>query len=139
MSTDIQTSGLILQTEVDNTNPIISISDTVIQAEVDNTNPILAVSDVVIQAEVAEGNPVPQIGDITLQVEIVEGEEPEPIPDILTPTVKDEYALPKYKSVKLTNEKPETIADAFVELNRNLDWVFKSLNEAIKNIDENEW
>jgi hypothetical protein len=53
--------------------------------------------------------------------------------------MSDEYNLPRFKPVEITNEKPETIADAFVELNRNLDWMFKSLNEAIKNIDENEW
>jgi len=46
--------------------------------------------------------------------------------------VSDEFKLPSFKPVEITNEKPETIADAFVELDRNLDWMFKSLNEALK-------
>jgi len=59
-----------------------------------------------------------------------------PLPLLLEPTVKDEFKLPRFKPVEITNEKPETIADAFVELNRNLDWVFKSYNEVIKKLNE---
>lgn len=50
--------------------------------------------------------------------------------------MSDDYNLPRFKPVDITKEDNETMADAFRELNRNLDWMFKSLNEAIIKLED---
>jgi len=58
-----------------------------------------------------------------------------PTPEIPKPTTP-QINFPRFKPVEIHKEDTQTIADAFVELNRNLDWMFKSLNEAINKMDE---
>jgi len=51
-------------------------------------------------------------------------------PEIPKPTTK-QNTLPRFKPVELINSKENNLADGMRELNRNLDWMFKSLTEAI--------
>jgi len=67
-----------------------------------------------------------------LSVQVVATPTVTPIPEATEPQLK----FPRFKPVEITNEKPQTIADAFVELNRNLDWMFKSLNESIIRLED---
>jgi hypothetical protein len=137
---DIQPSGLTLQTEIEDSKT--SVSKLTLQTEVEGSNP--SVSKLSLQTEVEGSNPSVagltlqteigfpdlQIARFTLQVEIIPG--PAPIVDpVVEETEYPELILPKFKPVELITRNEAGIADGMRELNRNLDWMFKSLTKAI--------
>jgi hypothetical protein len=126
MSTDIQTSGLTLQTEIEGDN--ISVARLTLQTEIEGDD--ISVAGLTLQTEI--GFPDLQIARLTLQVEILPGEP------IINPVIEEideagypELKLPRFKPVELINSKEQNLADGLRELNRNLDWMFRSLTKAI--------
>jgi hypothetical protein len=112
--------------------PISETSGVILQTEIETTNPISSLSGLCIQVEYDTGDPIAQVGCVCLQVEVIEDLPPTPIIDpVVEETVYPELILPNFKPVELMNTSESGIADGMRELNRQLDWTFKSLTKAI--------
>lgn len=104
----------------------IQISNSNLNVELTDDN--IQVSNHRLNVELT-GNDI-QVAGLCLQVEIIEGFTP-----IIKPVVEDtiypELILPRFKPVELISSNEQHLADGLRELNRNLDWTFRSLTKAI--------